>query len=340
MRKLAEPAQSLVLDLPPSFFMQNFSQEFKTLSYIFSKAEHILLVAHSHPDGDTTGSVLALQEYLARQNKHADIACLDPFPSFLTEVAPQNNFAFPAHLDLLSYDAVIGCDSVERGFSDLLKKISPDAVTVIVDHHPDIETKADLVIIDSSRSSACEIIYEFFVSQNIQINKNIATYLMIGLLSDTGNFQHANTSTRVMEIGADLLKKGASFSKIIKATLANKKMSTLKLWGRAFEKARINPKNQMIVTVLTQKDIAECAATTEDIAQVASILNTVPGTKFSLILSERDNGIIKGSLRSEKYKGVDVSEIAHQFGGGGHKLASGFEVKGQIVEIENGWKII
>ena len=78
----------------------------------------------------------------------------------------------------------------------------------------------------------------------------------------------------------------------------------------------------------------------EDIAQVSGILNTVPGTKFAMILSEREDGIIKGSLRSEEYKGVDVSEIAHLFGGGGHKLASGFEVKGKIVETENGWEII
>ena len=163
---------------------------------------------------------------------------------------------------------------------------------------------------------------------------------MIGILSDTGNFQHANTSSRVMEISSDLMKKGASVSKIIEATFANKKLSTLKLWGRAFEKAKINPINGLITTVLTKEDIEECSASTEDIGQVASILNTVPGTKFSLILSERDNGTIKGSLRSEEYKGVDVSEIAHLFGGGGHKLASGFEIHGKIIETPTGWEII
>jgi phosphoesterase RecJ-like protein len=143
-----------------------------------------------------------------------------------------------------------------------------------------------------------------------------------------------------MEIASDLLKKGASVSKIIKASFANKKLSTLKLWGRAFEKAKINPTNGLITTVLTLRDLEECNATTEDIGQVASILNTVPGTRFSLVLSEREDGIIKGSLRSEEYKGVNVSEIAHFFGGGGHKLASGFEIKGKIHETESGWEII
>lgn len=318
--------------------MRNFITEFNTLSYIISKSKNVLLFAHSNPDGDTAGSVLAFKEYLESLGKKADIACTDPLPSYL-ETLTESVFEFPEHLNLKSYDAVIGCDSVERGFSNALDSLREDAVTVILDHHPDITVSADVVIIDAKRSSTCEIIYEYFMSEEIHISKNIATYLMIGILSDTGNFQHANTTSRVMEISADLLKKGASVAKIIQASFANKKISTLKLWGRAFEKAKINPKNGLITTVLTENDIAECNATTEDIGQVASILNTVPGTKFSLVLSERGGGIIKGSLRSEEYKGVNVSEIAHLFGGGGHKLASGFEVKGKIIETKDGWTI-
>ncbi len=319
--------------------MENFTTQFNTLSYVIQKSQRLLLFAHSGPDGDTAGSVLALKEYLLSIEKHADIACLDPLPSFL-ESLTDYSFEVPPHLDLTSYDAVIGCDSVERGFQTIFPSLPEKTATVIIDHHPDINITADIVIIDAKCSSTCELIYEYFASQNIHISKSIATYLMIGVLSDTGNFQHANTSTRVLEISSDLMKKGASFSKIIEATFANKKLSTLKLWGIAFEKAKINPKNGLITTVLTKKDIDECNASTEDIGQVASILNTVPGTKFSLVLSERDKGVIKGSLRSEQYKGVDVSEIAHLFGGGGHKLASGFEVKGEIKETENGWEIV
>lgn len=319
--------------------MKNFSTEFNTLSYVISRSKKILLFAHSNPDGDTAGSVFALKEYLESIGKTADIACNDLLPSYF-ETFTHYSFEFPDKLDLKSYDAAIACDSVEHGFSKIMPGLEKKTVTVFIDHHPDITVAADVAIIDPKKSSACELIYEYFVAQNINISRNIATYLMIGILSDTGNFQHANTTTRVMEISSDLLRKGASVSKIIQSTLANKKMSTLKLWGRAFEKAKINPANGLIATVLTNKDIADCNATTEDIGQVASILNTVPGTKFALVLSERENGTIKGSLRSEEYKGVDVSEIAHHFGGGGHKLASGFEIHGKIIETEDGWKIV
>jgi bifunctional oligoribonuclease and PAP phosphatase NrnA len=319
--------------------MKDFGAEFNTLSYIINKSKKILLFAHSDPDGDTAGSVLALKEYLTSIGKTADIACLSPIPDFL-ETLTEQKFELPQNLDLTAYDTIIGCDSVERGFQTVLPLLPENTVTVILDHHPDITISADVVIIDSQRSSTCEIIYEYFASQDTRISKNMATYLMIGILSDTGNFQHSNTTSRIMEISSDLLKKGASVSKIIKASFANKKLATLKLWGRAFEKAKINPANGLITTMLTQQDMEQCNATTEDIGQVASILNTVPGTKFSLVLSERGNGIIKGSLRSEEYKGVDVSKIAHLFGGGGHKLASGFEIHGKIVETDDGWKII
>jgi len=319
--------------------MKDFSTEFNTLSYIIKNSKKILLFTHSNPDGDAAGSVFAFKEYLESIGKIADAGCPDPLPEHL-ESLTNHTFIFPENIDFESYDTVIACDSVEHGFHKFVSKLAEKTVTVFIDHHPDITMKADVVIIDSDLSSTCEIIYEYFISQNIPITKNIATYLMIGILGDTGNFQHANTTSRVMEISSDLLKKGASVSKIINATFANKKMSTLKLWGRAFEKARINPANGLIATVLTEQDINECNASTEDIGQVASILNTVPGTKFSLVLSQREDGIIKGSLRSEEYKGVDVSEIAHLFGGGGHKLASGFEVHGKIVETKHGWEIV
>lgn len=163
--------------------------------------------------------------------------------------------------------------------------------------------------------------------------------MLLGILFDTGMFKHANTTPKVMKIASDLMKKGVNLPKIAETVFANKKFCTLKLWGRALEKARINQLNGMISSVVTIKDIDECQAGIEDIARISEILNTVPGTKFSLVLSEREGGFIKGSLRSEEDRGVDVSQIAAQFGGGGHKLASGFEIKGRIVESSDGWKI-
>lgn len=319
--------------------MHKFAKEFNTLNYGIKESGNILIFAHSCPDGDTIGSSLALKEYAKNLGKRADISCFDPLPEYLRPLS-EEIFLHPDNLDLPKYDLVIACDSVERGFQKIVPQLREKQVIALLDHHPDIAMQKDINIIDASYSSVCEIVYDFFEFNKIEITRPMATFILLGILGDTGAFQHSNTTPRVMEIASALMKHGAPLSRIVDVAFVNKNICTLKLWGKAFEKARINPENGMIASVLTKEDLEECDGGTEDIAQVAGILNTVPGTKFSLILSERDDGIIKGSLRSEEYKGVDVSEIAARFGGGGHKLASGFEIKGKIKETRDGWEIV
>ncbi len=318
--------------------MQLFDSEFHTLSYIIAKAERILLVAHNRPDPDTVGANLALEEHLRSLGKHVDIACFNPFPDTLKSLA-EKTFFHPDQLDLKNYDAVIASDSVDRGFDAIIDSFQENQVIVLIDHHPDIHLQADVVMIDAEYSSTSELLYLFFTATDVPISKSMATMLLMGILFDTGGFQHGGVSPQVMEIASELMKKGAPLSKIAQTIFTNKNISALKLWGKAFEKARFNDKNGMLVTAVTQEDIAECHASAEDIYQVASILSTVPDAKFAMVLSERDPKTVRASLRSMEHHGVDVSAIAHQFGGGGHKLASGFEVPGKIIETADGFTI-
>ena len=168
----------------------------------------------------------------------------------------------------------------------------------------------------------------------------MATALLIGLVFDTGNFQHSTTTSRVMDIASDLMRRGAPLSRVVDVVFMGKRLPALKLWGRAFIRARVYPESGMIVTALTRSDLEECHATAEDVYYVVSVLNMVPGTRFSLVIFQRDETTIKGHLRSEDYKGVDVLTIANEFGGGGHRLASGFEIRGKIQETEFGWEVV
>jgi bifunctional oligoribonuclease and PAP phosphatase NrnA len=318
--------------------MQQFDKEFRTLAYVISKAEHILLFAHSRPDPDTVGANLALEEYFLSLGKKVDIACFNPFPDTLKSLA-ERTFFHPDQLDLTSYDAIIATDSVDRGFDTLITRFTENQVIVLIDHHPDIALKGDIMIIDAEYSSTSELLYLFFTTTGAPITKSMATMLLMGILFDTGGFQHGGVSPQVMEIASELMKKGAPLPKISQAIFTNKNIGAMKLWGKAFEKAKFNKETGMLVTAVTQSDIAECAACAEDIYQVASILSTVPDAKFAMVLSERDQSTVRASLRSMEHHGVDVSVIAHQFGGGGHKLASGFEVPGKIIETADGFAI-
>lgn len=320
--------------------MRYFGKEFRTLEYVIEHGHQFLLVAHKRPDPDTVGANLALKWYLESVGKTVDIVCFDPFPELLRPLFGDVIFYHPDQVDWTIYSTIIAADSVDRGFHLLVDRIAEDQVTVLIDHHPDITLSGDIVMIDPQYSSSSELIYLFLNHIKAKITRPIATALLTGILFDTGNFQHSSVSPQVMDIASQLMKLGAPLAKISNALFTNKQISAMKLWGKAFEKARFIPENGLLVTAVTQYDITECEATPDDIYQVASILSTVPEAKFALVLSERDQDTVRGSLRASEHYGIDVSAIAHQFGGGGHKLASGFEVKGKIKETPRGWSIV
>lgn len=319
--------------------MRYFGKEFKTLEFIIDKAEDILLVAHKRPDPDTVGANLALALYLESRGKKVDIACYNPFPDNVKPIL-SGTFLHPDQLDLEKYDAVIACDSVDRGFHEFAARFREDQVIVLIDHHPDIGLSGDVVMIDPQYSSTCEIVYLFLMHIKAKITKPMATALLTGILFDTGNFQHSSVSPQIMDVASHLMKLGAPLTKIAAVLFTQQNISAMKLWGKAFEKAKFVPHTGMLVTAVTKEDIIECEATPDDIYQVTSILSTVPEARFALVLSERDEETVRGSLRTSEHQGIDVSALAHEFGGGGHKLASGFEIKGKIVETESGWQVI
>ena len=319
--------------------MQSFVTEFKTLDYIINEAASILLVAHNRPDPDTVGSNSAFHEHLVALGKKVDIACYDSFPEALIPLG-KKEFLHPKNLSLDEYDAVFALDSVDRGFHLFRHTLREDPVVVLMDHHPDIELHGDVVMIDKDYSSTSELLYLYLKHANARITKRMATYLLAGLVFDTGGFKHSKVSPRVMEIASVLMQKGAPLEKVSQIIFAHQNIGALKLWGKAIEKARLYTENGMLVTAVTEDEIAECEATPDDIYQVVSILSTVPDAKFTLVLSQRDAGTVRGSLRSMDHHNIDVSQIAHQFGGGGHHLASGFEIPGRIVETGTGFAIL
>lgn len=320
-----------------------FAKEFTEIKNELEKSRRVLLVAHSAPDGDTIGSVFALKEYLSSfLGKEVKATCSNVPPQHLKDFLAGENVTGPEELKLSDFDLIIGCDAVERGFEKIVSSKSENQKIILLDHHTTLRMKKitpDITVSDEKYSSVCEILYDFFDFHRIELNRKMAEFLLLGILGDTGIFQHANTTPKVMEIAAKLMRKGASISKIIRLVFKNKRLETLKLWGRAMERAEINPKTGAIMSYVTKQDLEELHGDAEDISGVAEILNTVSGTKFSLVLSERGKGRVKGSLRSEEYKNVDVSEIARLLRGGGHRLSSGFEITGKLTKDGDGWKI-
>jgi len=320
-----------------------FAKEFAEIKNELEKSGNVLIVAHSAPDGDTIGSSFALKEYLVSSlKKKAEVVCLDALPQYLNDFLGSEKVENTKNVAPKKFDLIIGCDAIERGFEKIVTEKEKNQRIILLDHHTTLRMKKiepDITISDERYSSVCEILFDFFDFHRIEINRKISEYLLLGILGDTGIFQHANTTPKVMEMAASLMRRGASLTKIIRLVFQNKRLETLKLWGRAMERAQINPKTGAIMSYVTKQDLEDFHGDAEDISGVAEILNTVSGTKFSLVLSERGENRLKGSLRSEEYKNTDVSEIARLLRGGGHRLSSGFEIKGKLVNDGKGWKV-
>jgi len=320
--------------------MHAFESEFRNLRYVIRNAERILLFAHTRPDADTVGANIALLRYLSGLGKKVEVACFDPIPDFGKKLFPDVLFSHPDHLPYGKYDAAIASDSINRGFDRVRDRISERTVTVLIDHHPIDDPKGDIVVIDPKVSSAAELVYDFFVSGRTRFTKDIATALLLGILGDTGHLQHSSTSTDTFAAASDLIQSGARLSKITTAAFSDNKLTTLQLWGKALSRAKINPENGMIYAAITDRDIRELGdPSTDDLYIASELLNHVPDARFSLLFYQMDPETVRGSLRTEPHKGVDVSEIARSLGGGGHRYASGFEISGHIMETTDGWKI-
>jgi bifunctional oligoribonuclease and PAP phosphatase NrnA len=321
---------------------QYFLKEFNTLNYILQSSSNILIIGHSNPDADAVGSTVALRGFIKKHySANVSLGCYDDFPKSLMTLIPDAFFIHPEDLDIKSFDVIIGCDSVDRGFNSVIKDASDSCVTVIIDHHHDTITRADLFMNDANYSSTCEILYNFFKFTHKAITKDLATALLAGIIFDTGAFQHSNTTAETLSAASNLVKGGASITKINKALFSNRNVETLNLWGRALERTKFHKETGLAVAAITTADLNGYLINSGEISNIASMLTTVPDVRAAIIVYQSDPNTIKGSLRAEKHGGIDVSAIAHTLGGGGHKLASGFSIPGKIKTLPNGnWQIV
>lgn len=316
--------------------MKNSKVDFAAARKLIMRSQNITLVSHEHTDGDDLGAMLSLASVLFDQGKsiirvaHGGVDNdLLPLPGS-SAVLDEPPTSKP---DLIIF---FGCaDSKRTGFEDWdITGVS----TINIDHHPDNKLFADVNMVEPEAAATCEIVYNFILYLDHPITRPIATNLLAGIFADTGGFRHANTSAEVLEIAATLVRRGARIDRIAETYFGHNKQSKLRAWAKAFENARFDPEQQMLYSIVTEEDLAEIGATSDDLEGVAEMLNTVPEARFSMVLKQRGDRV-QGSLRSEEYKGVDVSEIARTFGGGGHKLAAGFKFKGKIERTSEGWRI-
>ena len=314
------------------------TEQFKRARDLIDLSNKILLTMHERMDGDDGGSLLALGSHLEKMGKNVSYAIKKGVPPSLIFLPGSEKIR--DDIDTLDFNLLItfGCSAIDRCGNE--KIINLKIKTLNIDHHPDNNNFGDVNVVDPKKSSVAELVYDFFLFNKWTISKDVATCLLTGIITDTGSFMHSNTQSSTLTAAAELMSKGARVNKITKHTFKNKSLRVLKAWGKAMENSYYDEKHKIIYSVMTDKDLEEFEKLPQGSFEgFTETLNTLPEAKFAMFLRQ-DGNLIKGSLRSDTFKNIDVSKIAHVFGGGGHKLAAGFSVAGKLMKDEQGkWRV-
>lgn len=306
-------------------------------------AENILLIAHKNPDGDVLGSACALMQYLRRADKAHLAFCATPINQNLAFLPQVEYFVNdPTIFEKHYFDTIIILDSGDlfyAGVDQHLENLPYSPIIINIDHHPTNEFYGHHNLVRPEAASTTEILYRFFKANEIKIDKSLATCLLTGLVTDTSHFSNPATSASALKIAAELLHLGGNLNLIRGWTLKNKSLVALKIWGKVLSRLQKNEKYNLAVTILTQDDLKDNNLSDEEAEGLANFLNNLGESKVVVLLKEKEDGIIKVSLRTSDSE-IDLSRLAKFFGGGGHAKAAGFSVKGRLAETENGFKII
>ncbi|MBI5728834.1 MAG: DHH family phosphoesterase [Candidatus Magasanikbacteria bacterium] len=298
------------------------------------KAKKIIVAPHQNPDGDAIGAAAAFHEYLTGLNKDAVIFCITPANDKLKFVAHSGEIVTdPIIFKDPSFDTVVVLDSGDLRYNGIAPYVANTAHTIInIDHHATNEHYGHLNLVLTSAASTTEILYHYFRHNGVRINQKMATSLLTGLTTDTGNFTNAATSSSALNASGELIRSGGNLNLVTHETLKNKSIDALRLWGTVLGRLEKDERTGITHTYLTQQDLQNYNVPDNESEGIANFLNNLEDNHIALILKELPNNQVKGSFRTTK-DGVDVSALAKKLNGGGHKKAAGFTVDGTIAQV-------
>lgn len=309
---------------------------FSKAKELIDKAQNIALSTHEDPDLDGLGSLLAIEFVLRNMGKNTYAFSINPVPETLKFLPHQKIIG---NLDPKKIDLIIGLDYGSSERLEILKsypEIQADILTF--DHHA-IGQHLGFKIVDSNISSTSEIIYNFINFLGQPINDKIADCLLAGIMSDTGNFRHPNTSAQTLQTAGKLMLRGASLQKISRsANNLNYLDEKLAILTDIFKKIQIVAEINLVFVVIDHELFISSPTGLREI-DIANILSATPEAKIAATLTEKTPDYFDVSLRSQQDREVNVAQIAQSFGGGGHKLAAGFRSDLPAEEIINQIKI-
>jgi bifunctional oligoribonuclease and PAP phosphatase NrnA len=294
---------------------------------LIAEAERVLAVTHISPDGDAIGSLLGFGLSLRELGKQVLMVCADGVPDI---------FEFlPASGDVVveptgQFDLVVALDVSDPARMGAIGQALPRPVDIQFDHHITNPQFASVNFVNAGAASTAEQLAELMPELGLPVTAEVAECLLTGLVTDTLGFRTSNTTAKTLAIAQHLMQAGAALHAVYDRALNKRSYSAVRLWGEGL--ARMKYHKRVVWARLPLDARREAGYHGNGDADLINVLTTVREADVALIFVERPDGLIKISWRS--VPGINVANVAAQFGGGGHAQAAGAEMAGSMDEVE------
>ena len=301
-------------------------------------AQRVVLTTHINPDGDAIGSELSLARFLETRGAKVRILNQDPVPELLQFVLdskppPELYQRGEGDAALAQADLVI---LVDNSAPDRLGRMEAPMAGVAdrvlcIDHHPTRDAPWAHNIVDVEAAATTAMIYELTRAWGWTPDAIAANAIYTGLATDTGFFRFNSTNARSHEIAAELLELGVAPARVYRAVYERNSVAYTRLLGHSLAGLRLDAGGAVASVRITRQLTDTLQAGDVDTSEITTALLAIDRVMVAVLFRELSDGRIKVSLRS---KGdLDVHRMATEFGGGGHRNASGIVIEGRLNQV-------
>jgi len=307
--------------------------QLKALKNLLASPKKVVIIPHKNPDGDAIGSTLGLSMYLEKLGHSCTVIAPNDYPQFLKWIPQQERILKFDHAAEQSTELIKAADIIcTLDFNHLsrigaMEKVLTDveATFIMIDHHQQPSDYADFMYSDTTMSSTCEMVYHFMdmLGDINHVDKDIATCLYTGIMTDTGSFKFASTTGTTHRVAAALLDTGIDGFKIHSNILDTNSTNRMKLLGCALNNLVVLEEYKTAFISLTREELNDNHFKKGDTEGFVNYGLTLKDIRFAVIFIEnKEEGIIKISFRSVGDFSVNQFARKH-FNGGGHDNAAG-----------------
>ncbi|MCO6175691.1 bifunctional oligoribonuclease/PAP phosphatase NrnA [Flavobacterium sp. NRK F10] len=320
--------------------------EIKKLKEILSHPKKISIVSHRNPDGDAMGSSLGLLHFLQQLNHEVTFVSPNDFPDFLAWLPnAENTVIFEKEEEkakdfLNSSELIFTLDfnALHRTGHQMGAYLETLTLPmVLIDHHELPDDYPAFTFSDTNYGSTCQMVYDFInaLGYNHLIDKDVATCIYTGILTDSGGFRFPKTTPATHRCVAELIERGVNNSEVYNLLYDNSTYNRLQLLGRALQNLKVLPQYNASYITLSQKELDSFNYQKGDTEGIVNYGLTIKGIHLTAIFIEnKEEGIVKISFRSQG--SFDVNQFArNHFNGGGHINAAGGKSFSNLEETVN-----